>query len=136
MRRRRWPRAVRHPTHENVLGVPSLVIYSLILVTSVKYIAIVIRADNQGEGGILALTALIPQSNGGRARWKSWSPGHRKGPASASAWDRRLHGRAAAGDPPALAHNLRYNKVLHEHVVTLIVTSTPACPCGGRSCSS
>ena len=47
-------------THENVLGVLSLIIYSLLLVISVKYIAIVMRADNQGEGGILALTALLP----------------------------------------------------------------------------
>jgi KUP system potassium uptake protein len=57
------------PTHENVLGVLSLIIYSLVLVISIKYIAIVMRADNQGEGGILALTALIPQGNGGRATW-------------------------------------------------------------------
>ena len=48
------------PTHDNVLGVLSLIIYSLLLVVSVKYVAIVLRADNQGEGGILALTALIP----------------------------------------------------------------------------
>jgi KUP system potassium uptake protein len=48
-------------THENVLGVLSLIIYSLLLVISVKYIAIVMRADNQGEGGILALTALLPE---------------------------------------------------------------------------
>ena len=48
------------PTHDNVLGVLSLIVYSLLLVISVKYIAIVMRADNQGEGGILALTALIP----------------------------------------------------------------------------
>jgi KUP system potassium uptake protein len=48
------------PTHENVLGVLSLIIYSLLLVISVKYIVIVMMADNQGEGGILALTALIP----------------------------------------------------------------------------
>jgi KUP system potassium uptake protein len=53
------------PTHENVLGVLSLIIYSLILVVSIKYIVLVMRADNQGEGGILALTALIlrPQSS-------------------------------------------------------------------------
>src|SRR5688572_23904751 len=50
-------------THENVLGVLSLIIYSLLLVISIKYIAIVMRADNQGEGGILALTALLPQPN-------------------------------------------------------------------------
>ena len=48
------------PTHDNVLGVLSLIVYSLLLVISVKYIVIVLRADNQGEGGILALTALIP----------------------------------------------------------------------------
>jgi KUP system potassium uptake protein len=52
------------PTAENVLGVLSLIIYSLVLVISIKYIAIVMRADNQGEGGILALTALIPTRNG------------------------------------------------------------------------
>ncbi len=48
------------PTHDNVLGVLSLIIYSLVLVISIKYIALVLRADNHGEGGILALTALIP----------------------------------------------------------------------------
>src|SRR5258705_10448260 len=48
------------PTQENVLGVLSLVVYALVLIISIKYIAIVMRADNQGEGGILALTALVP----------------------------------------------------------------------------
>jgi KUP system potassium uptake protein len=52
------------PTHDNVLGVLSLIIYSLLLVISVKYVAIVMRADNQGEGGVLALTALIPSRSG------------------------------------------------------------------------
>jgi KUP system potassium uptake protein len=47
-------------TQENVLGVLSMVLYALFVVISVKYIAIVMRADNQGEGGILALTALLP----------------------------------------------------------------------------
>src|SRR6266850_57034 len=47
-------------TPENVLGVLSMVLYALFIVISIKYIAIVMRADNQGEGGILALTALIP----------------------------------------------------------------------------
>ncbi len=57
------------PTAENVLGVLSLIIYSLVLVISVKYIAIVMRADNQGEGGILALTALLPAGDGNGPRW-------------------------------------------------------------------
>jgi len=47
------------PTHENVLGVLSLIVYSLLIIISVKYVAVVMRADNHGEGGILALTALI-----------------------------------------------------------------------------
>jgi KUP system potassium uptake protein len=47
-------------TPENVLGVLSLVLYALFIVISIKYIVIVMRADNQGEGGILALTALLP----------------------------------------------------------------------------
>ena len=47
-------------TPENVLGVLSMVLYALFIVISIKYIAIVMRADNQGEGGILALTALVP----------------------------------------------------------------------------
>ncbi len=55
-------------THANVLGVLSLIIYSLLLVISVKYIAIVMRADNQGEGGILALTALLPPRREKNAR--------------------------------------------------------------------
>ena len=57
------------PTHENVLGVLSLIVYSLLLVISVKYIAIVMRADNQGEGGILALSALIPPHYPGARRF-------------------------------------------------------------------
>jgi KUP system potassium uptake protein len=55
------------PTHDNVLGVLSLIVYSLLLVVSVKYITLVMRADNQGEGGILAMTALIPARSGGTA---------------------------------------------------------------------
>jgi KUP system potassium uptake protein len=52
------------PTHQNVLGVLSLIIYALVLVISIKYVALVMRADNQGEGGILALTALVPGLRG------------------------------------------------------------------------
>jgi len=45
--------------HENVLGVLSLIFWSLILVISVKYLVFVMRADNRGEGGILSLLALL-----------------------------------------------------------------------------
>lgn len=48
------------PVNEaNVLGVLSLIFWSLTLIISIKYIAFVLRADNQGEGGILALMALV-----------------------------------------------------------------------------
>ncbi len=53
------------PTHENVLGVLSLIIYSLILVISIKYMVLVLRADNNGEGGILSLTSLLPPRGSG-----------------------------------------------------------------------
>lgn len=43
----------------NVLGVLSLIFWSLILVISVKYLTILLRADNNGEGGILALLSLV-----------------------------------------------------------------------------
>src|SRR5512140_924196 len=46
------------PTPENVLGLLSLTFWALIIVISIKYVAFVMRADNRGEGGILALTAL------------------------------------------------------------------------------
>ncbi len=46
-------------THDNILGVLSLIFWSLILVISVKYLVVVLRADNRGEGGILALMGLI-----------------------------------------------------------------------------
>ncbi|MBX3207618.1 MAG: potassium transporter Kup [Labilithrix sp.] len=48
-------------TRENVLGVESLFIWSLTLVIVVKYLTFVMRADNRGEGGILALLALLKE---------------------------------------------------------------------------
>ena len=47
-------------TPANVLGVLSLIFWALVLVIAIKYVSYVMRADNQGEGGILALMALIP----------------------------------------------------------------------------
>lgn len=49
------------PTQMNVYGVLSLILWSLILVVSIKYIVFVMRADNRGEGGILSLLALVLQ---------------------------------------------------------------------------
>ncbi|WP_122438446.1 potassium transporter Kup [Pseudomonas viridiflava] len=45
-------------THDAILGVLSLIFWSLIWVVSFKYMVFILRADNQGEGGIMALTAL------------------------------------------------------------------------------
>jgi KUP system potassium uptake protein len=49
------------PTVAAVYGVLSMIVWSLILIVSIKYIALVMRADNRGEGGILALLALVPR---------------------------------------------------------------------------
>ena len=52
----------RHPVPvdaENVLGVLSLVFWSLVIVVSLKYVTLILRADNRGEGGIMALIALV-----------------------------------------------------------------------------
>src|SRR5674476_830611 len=47
------------PTPADVLGVISMVIWSIAIVVSVKYVVLIMRADNDGEGGILALVALL-----------------------------------------------------------------------------
>ncbi|MGO2607874.1 MAG: KUP/HAK/KT family potassium transporter, partial [Brachybacterium tyrofermentans] len=47
------------PTESDVLGVISMVTWCLLIIVSVTYIGMILRADNQGEGGILALTALV-----------------------------------------------------------------------------
>ena len=49
------------PTDGAVYGVLSLFVWALMLIVSVKYVALVMRADNRGEGGILALFALLPR---------------------------------------------------------------------------
>ena len=59
------------PTPGNVLGILSLIFWALIIVITVKYISFVTRADNHGEGGILALTSLVTplQVKRGGGRW-------------------------------------------------------------------
>jgi KUP system potassium uptake protein len=49
-------------TQANVLGILSLVVWSLTMVVTVKYLTFIMRADNRGEGGILALLALVPSN--------------------------------------------------------------------------
>jgi len=52
------------PTHANVLGVLSLVFWALIVVVTLKYHVYVLRMDNRGEGGILALMGLVHKESG------------------------------------------------------------------------
>ena len=54
-----------------VLGILSLITWSLLVVVTIKYVMIVMRADNNGEGGVFALTALVLKRTDGssRARW-------------------------------------------------------------------
>lgn len=59
-------------THDNVLGLLSLIFWSLILIVSVKYIAFVMRADNRGEGGILALLAMTFPERGKETKSKAF----------------------------------------------------------------
>jgi len=55
---------VVHPTAANVYGVVSLVFWTITLIVSVKYVTFVMRADNDGEGGIMALVALVQRTLG------------------------------------------------------------------------
>ena len=54
--------------HDTVLGVLSMIFWSLMLVVTLKYVTIILRADNDGEGGIMALMALAQRSLGKRGR--------------------------------------------------------------------
>ncbi len=67
-----------HPGHhmmaqpENIFGLLSLIFWSLMIVISLKYLIFILRADNRGEGGILALTSLIaPQTDRGESLTRS-----------------------------------------------------------------
>jgi KUP system potassium uptake protein len=51
---------ITEPDAPHVLGILSLFFWSIVLVIAIKYVALVTRADNDGEGGILALLALVP----------------------------------------------------------------------------
>ncbi|WEN14834.1 potassium transporter Kup [Rhodanobacter sp. AS-Z3] len=53
-----------HPQPSTVLGILSLITWSLIMVVAVKYVSLVMRADNRGEGGIMALMTLAQRASG------------------------------------------------------------------------
>ena len=51
------------PVPANVLGCVSLIVWSLLLVVTLKYVGVLMQADNRGEGGIIALLALVPRQS-------------------------------------------------------------------------
>jgi KUP system potassium uptake protein len=56
---------------EAILGVVSLILWALILIISVKYALLILRADNRGEGGIVALLALLHARNAQPGTWRA-----------------------------------------------------------------
>ena len=56
---------------ENILGGLSAIFWSLMIVVSLKYVILIMRADNKGEGGIMALLALASSAVRDRPRWRS-----------------------------------------------------------------
>ncbi|HZV54555.1 MAG TPA: potassium transporter Kup [Rhodocyclaceae bacterium] len=57
---------------DNVLGILSLVFWALVIAVSLKYVVFIMRADNRGEGGIMALTALAMRTSGASPRRMWW----------------------------------------------------------------
>ncbi|BCK88323.1 low affinity potassium transport system protein kup [Sideroxyarcus emersonii] len=60
------------PTEPNVLATLSALFWAMMLIISIKYVWIMLKFDNDGEGGVLALTALANRSAKGAARWTTW----------------------------------------------------------------
>src|ERR1700709_121681 len=58
-------------TQAAILGVVSLILWALILIISLKYALLILRADNRGEGGIMALLALLSARNAKSGTWRS-----------------------------------------------------------------
>ena len=57
------------PDRLHIYGVLSLIFWSMMIIVTLKYVTIIMRADNKGEGGSLALLALINRTLGGKKRW-------------------------------------------------------------------
>jgi KUP system potassium uptake protein len=65
------PRYGIAPTPANVIGLLSLMLWSLTLVISLKYVGIITKADNKGEGGVMALSTLVVAVT---KDWRLWAP--------------------------------------------------------------
>src|ERR1700720_2493280 len=59
------------PTPDTVMGVVSVILWSLILIVALKYAILILRADNHGEGGIVALLALLDARHAPRGSWRA-----------------------------------------------------------------
>ena len=55
-----------------ILGIVSLIVWALMLVVTVKYVLVIMGADNRGEGGLLALTGLVLRNTSSRSRQYFW----------------------------------------------------------------
>ena len=62
-------------THDTVLGLLSIVFWAIMIVVTLKYVTLIMRADNRGEGGILALTALVARGVEHQTRRRWWLVG-------------------------------------------------------------
>lgn len=66
------PNALNPANTGNVLGILSLVFWSMLIVVGLKYAIFLLRADNKGEGGIMALMTLVQKGIGEQSRWNKW----------------------------------------------------------------
>ncbi|MDA9474036.1 potassium transport protein Kup [Bradyrhizobium sp. CCBAU 65884] len=58
-------------SHDAVLGIASLILWALLLIISLKYALLILRADNRGEGGIVALLALLHARHADPGTWRA-----------------------------------------------------------------
>ena len=77
--------------HDGVLGILALIFWSLIWVVSIKYMLFVLRADNQGEGGIMALDRAGPAGRGGASEAAHVAGGLRADRRGAVLWRQHDH---------------------------------------------
>src|SRR5258708_10080082 len=59
------------PTPDTVMGIVSLILWALLLIVALKYAILILRADNHGEGGIVALLALLDARRAPRGSWRA-----------------------------------------------------------------
>src|SRR5689334_23184805 len=59
------------PDKLHIYGVLSLIFWSMMIIVTIKYVSIIMRADNKGEGGSLALLAMINRTIGTEKRWSA-----------------------------------------------------------------